>query len=190
MNHPLRDYARKGFVKHLGQGAAARNAEISALNWAVKRTRAEGQVASWENKMFRWRYKHKIQGLLREMTRGSTWVSCATLVVGDHVSVKLSLTPQLAGRLLIKELQPRHLATYPAEVLWPEGPMAQAAFTMKSKDTARELMKTVDANFEGLFKCGKCKSKKTTYYQLQTRSADEPMTTFVTCLACMNRWKC
>lgn len=26
----------------------------------------------------------------------------------------------------------------------------------------------------GLHKCGKCKSNKTTYYQLQTRSADEP----------------
>ena len=40
------------------------------------------------------------------------------------------------------------------------------------------------------FTCGKCKSKKCTYYQLQTRSADEPMTTFVTCINCGNRWKC
>ena len=39
------------------------------------------------------------------------------------------------------------------------------------------------------FKCGKCKSKKCTFYQLQTRSADEPMTTFVTCIDCGNRWK-
>ena len=40
-----------------------------------------------------------------------------------------------------------------------------------------------------IFKCGKCKQRKTTYYQMQTRSADEPMTTFVTCLVCENRWK-
>jgi len=40
------------------------------------------------------------------------------------------------------------------------------------------------------FKCWKCKSKKCTYYQLQTRSGDEPMTTFVTCINCGNRWKC
>ena len=40
------------------------------------------------------------------------------------------------------------------------------------------------------FTCRKCKSKKCSYYQLQTRSADEPMTTFVTCIDCGNRWKC
>jgi transcription elongation factor S-II len=39
------------------------------------------------------------------------------------------------------------------------------------------------------FTCSKCKSKKCTFYQLQTRSADEPMTTFVTCINCGNRWK-
>jgi transcription elongation factor S-II len=40
-----------------------------------------------------------------------------------------------------------------------------------------------------MFKCGKCKQRKTKYYQMQTRSADEPMTTFVTCINCGNRWK-
>lgn len=39
------------------------------------------------------------------------------------------------------------------------------------------------------FKCRKCKSNKCTYYQVQIRSADEPMTTFITCLECGNRWK-
>ena len=39
-----------------------------------------------------------------------------------------------------------------------------------------------------MFKCGKCKKRKCTYYQLQTRSADEPMTTFVRCVECGNQW--
>ena len=41
-----------------------------------------------------------------------------------------------------------------------------------------------------LFTCGRCKSTKTTSTQKQTRSADEPMTVFVLCLNCGNRWKC
>lgn len=40
-----------------------------------------------------------------------------------------------------------------------------------------------------IFQCGKCKERKCTYYQLQTRSCDEPMTTFVTCTLCGNKWK-
>ncbi|KAF8397052.1 hypothetical protein HHK36_018690 [Tetracentron sinense] len=39
------------------------------------------------------------------------------------------------------------------------------------------------------FKCGRCGQRKCTYYQMQTRSADEPMTTYVTCVNCNNRWK-
>lgn len=38
--------------------------------------------------------------------------------------------------------------------------------------------------------CSGCKKKtKCDYYQMQTRSADEPMTTFVTCLECDRKWK-
>lgn len=40
-----------------------------------------------------------------------------------------------------------------------------------------------------MFKCGKCGGRKCTYFQMQTRSADEPMTTFVTCVSCGNHWK-
>ncbi|KAG4302145.1 hypothetical protein PCK1_001417 [Pneumocystis canis] len=40
-----------------------------------------------------------------------------------------------------------------------------------------------------LFQCGKCRQRKVSYYQMQTRSADEPMTTFCECQICDNRWK-
>ena len=42
---------------------------------------------------------------------------------------------------------------------------------------------------EGAFTCSKCKSKKTTFYEMQTRSADEPMTVFIQCINCGKRWK-
>ena len=40
-----------------------------------------------------------------------------------------------------------------------------------------------------MFKCGRCKQRECTYYELQTRSADEAMTIFITCLSCGNRWR-
>ncbi|KAK4283781.1 hypothetical protein QN277_000699 [Acacia crassicarpa] len=39
------------------------------------------------------------------------------------------------------------------------------------------------------FLCGKCGKRECTYYQMQTRSADEPMTTYVTCVSCNHHWK-
>ena len=50
-------------------------------------------------------------------------------------------------------------------------------------------------SFENIFtgtseiKCKKCNSKQISHTQLQTRSADEPMTTFFECKDCNNRWK-
>ena len=59
-----------------------------------------------------------------------------------------------------------------------------------AKEGIREAQVAKNQGTEtALFKCGKCGKRRTTYTQLQTRSADEPMTTFVLCLECGNRWK-
>lgn len=189
MNHALRDYARRAFANKLGAGSTARNAEISTLNWAVQNTRAAGKEASWENDVFRRTYKTKLNWLLSEMGRGEK-VAAALSVEGDRVCVRLSIVPQLVHRLKNKELDVKNLAKYSADILWPEGPMSIAMFKAKEKDLALEKLRAHDEDYTGLFKCGRCKSLKTTYYQMQTRSADEPMTTYVTCKGCGNRWKC
>jgi DNA-directed RNA polymerase subunit M/transcription elongation factor TFIIS len=38
------------------------------------------------------------------------------------------------------------------------------------------------------YKCGRCRERNCSYYQLQVRSSDEPMTTFINCLNCGNKW--
>ncbi|XP_026190023.1 transcription elongation factor S-II [Cyclospora cayetanensis] len=52
----------------------------------------------------------------------------------------------------------------------------------------RRMMSSGEAA-QGQFPCFRCRTNKTVYFQMQTRSSDEPMTTFVTCLECGNRWK-
>jgi len=39
------------------------------------------------------------------------------------------------------------------------------------------------------FKCSRCGQRKVSYNQAQTRSADEPMTTFCECTVCGHNWK-
>ena len=38
------------------------------------------------------------------------------------------------------------------------------------------------------YKCGRCKEHNCSYYQMQVRCSDEPMTTFINCLNCGNSW--
>jgi DNA-directed RNA polymerase subunit M/transcription elongation factor TFIIS len=57
------------------------------------------------------------------------------------------------------------------------------------KALRKQLTVDVENAPDGAFTCNKCKSKKTSFYQLQTRSADEPMTCFIQCLSCGKRWK-
>ena len=45
------------------------------------------------------------------------------------------------------------------------------------------------SNNKSLLQCGRCKEFKVSYYQRQTRSADEPMSVFATCHACGKKWK-
>ena len=175
MEHPLRTYARTKLAESLGgDGPSVRNAEKSIYNWAVKTTRERGDVASWENKTFRWHYRHKIMHLASEFTRGES-PQVDLVVQDDHVNVAIRVIPQLVWRMRHKELETRKLAEYPAEVLWPDGPHARAMMKHREKELAIEKAKAAEKDYEGLFKCGKCKSTKTTYYQMQTRSADEPM---------------
>lgn len=51
------------------------------------------------------------------------------------------------------------------------------------------LANGIDPNAGGEFTCRKCKGNKTKHSMAQTRSSDEPMTVFITCLTCGNRWK-
>ncbi|KAF8261620.1 transcription factor S-II, central domain-containing protein, partial [Lactarius quietus] len=70
---------------------------------------------------------------------------------------------------------------------------AQTFARMSSQEMASEERKAADAKIEedeaetDAFQCGRCKQRKTRYRQVQTRSADEPMT--VSCTNCNHRWK-
>jgi DNA-directed RNA polymerase subunit M/transcription elongation factor TFIIS len=193
-----------------GAGNISRNIEVAVLNWAVRKMKTTWhQPASWENPTFRWTYKHKALHLIAELGRAPVAVPEFT-VQGDHVKLDIGYVPQLLHRLRNKQLDVKKIADYPPDVLWPEGAYAKAVFKNRERDLQFEKMRAKEEDYDGQFKCGKCKSVKTTYYQMQTRSADEPMvrtplcylvytllltflsfqTTYVTCKGCGNRWKC
>jgi len=95
-------------------------------------------------------------------------------------------------KLMVGFFSPQQVPTLTAEDMASDEKNEERSklrkFAMEEIQTDWAL-KNGDLRFTGMFTCGKCKGTKTTYFQLQTRSSDEPMTTFVTCITCNNRWK-
>ena len=60
---------------------------------------------------------------------------------------------------------------------------------LEKENMNEAMVAQVERSISTEFTCGKCKRKMVSYSQAQTRSADEPMTTFCECMFCGNRWK-
>jgi transcription elongation factor S-II len=144
------------------------NLEKCILNYSIERATIMDVQPAWDNHKYSNIYKHKflsIQNNLKE-------------------------NPNLKRNFTEKKLSSSDLVNMRPEELCPSGHYAKAIEMKIHKEMRKEYLSREIKNQEGFFTCGRCKSKKTTYYQLQTRSADEPMTTFVSCLNCDRNWKC
>jgi transcription elongation factor S-II len=122
----------------------------------------------WENKDFTKMYKFKFLSLQNNIKKN----------------------PKLKSDLVGKKIKTIEFVNMGPEKLWPDGPYAKEMEVRIHREMRKDFLTKELKNQDGFFTCSRCKSKKTTYYQLQTRSADEPMTTFVSCLNCGKNWKC
>ena len=84
----------------------------------------------------------------------------------------------LLNNMLTNEIDPKTVAFLSPEQMFPKN-WEFYNRKMKLKKYKEENMATTDT-----YKCKKCHERKCRVTQLQTRSSDEPMTTFVTCLVC------
>ncbi|GAM82681.1 hypothetical protein ANO11243_006630 [Dothideomycetidae sp. 11243] len=60
---------------------------------------------------------------------------------------------------------------------------------LKQENMDKAMVAQAQKSISASLTCGKCGQKKVSYTQAQTRSADEPMTTFCECTVCGNLWK-
>jgi len=115
------------------------------------------------------RYKAKLRSLLFNLKDASNPDARRRALNGD-----------LSAERLVRA-GPEELAS---DARKAENEAIRAAALFEAERGQRKHLATTDQ-----FRCGKCRQSKCTYYQMQTRSADEPMTTFVQCVNCGNRWK-
>ncbi len=141
--------------------------EKSIYNCTIKECRLKGVERSWDCPEFMDTYKKKY--------------------IKVYSNLKLNKNAQSVFEKIKHAVwEPDKLVNMDHKIIYPE---LYEEILLKNKKLMDRYSEENKAKGSNIFKCGKCKEKNCTYYQLQTRSADEPLTTFVTCLSCNNRWK-
>ncbi len=94
--------------------------------------------------------------------------------------------PRLLNRIQEGEFNLEELASMTSYEMFPE-----KWFMLRDKQLQREqkILEGNKSRATDQFKCRRCNKRECTYYELQTRSADEPMTIFITCLNCGKEWR-
>lgn len=141
----------------------ATNLEKGIYNYAIQESNFKKIVKKWENPAFAQLYLDRLKTI--------------------YVNLK---NPTLLGSLQKGEIVPQSLAFMTHQEFAPE--KWKDLLDQKMKRDIAKYDKKIEASTD-MFTCKKCHSKKCTYYELQTRSADEPATIFVTCLDCGKHWK-
>ena len=166
----FRTNIRERINKYLNNDVWSINLEKGIFNYAIGEARKRKVVRKWDSSNFVLLYVNKVRNIMDNINPDS------------HVC-----NTDLLGKIKDSELSIYKLASMNPRDLYPEHWQELVAAKIKRDNHLydEDLASATDE-----FKCYKCKTRKCTYYQLQTRSADEAMTTFVTCLKCGNHWKC
>jgi DNA-directed RNA polymerase subunit M/transcription elongation factor TFIIS len=167
--HCTREYVKDKLSEILGlcrESTIIVNLERNILNHACDRVR-DAEQTSFEDEWFRNVYKHKFLQLRANLERSE----------------------KLKKDIVDKRLKTSEVIDMAPWELVPTGAHATCMAERIHLELKKEAAAKETLVQDGFFKCRRCKSMKTTYYELQTRSADEPMTVFVTCHQCGNHWK-
>ena len=161
------DIFRKNIVSKLDivikNDKISNNLEKGIYNYAIKTAEEKKILKKWENEHFVNLYLQKLKTIIFNLKNEEVY-----------------------NKLTNKEIKAHELAFMSHQDMRPD--LWNELIELKKIKDENKFSPKIEASTDD-FTCSKCKSKKCTFYQLQTRSADEPMTTFVTCLDCGNRWK-
>jgi transcription elongation factor S-II len=154
---------RKKINEKFNNEQASLNLEKGIFNYSLKEAEQRKIVKKWDNKFFVQIYLNHLRSIFNNLNQ--KWI--------DDVNDGTIKSHTLAF-MTHQELNHNKWADL---------------IEAKSKRDKNKFETNLAAATD-TFTCRKCKANQCTYYQMQTRSADEPMTTFVTCIPCGNRWKC
>tara|TARA_Y100000389_G_C17153031_1_gene360508 strand:+ start:117 stop:641 length:525 start_codon:yes stop_codon:yes gene_type:complete len=146
-----------------------KNIEKGIYNYSLKEAKKKCVIKKWDNKLFVEIY----------LTRYKTIINNINPKIRPENNVLLQ-------KILKRKLSTKVLSTMNHQEMHPS---KWKEIIDKKIQRDKHLLETDMSAATDEFTCYKCHKSKCQYYQLQTRSADEPMTTFINCLNCGNSWK-
>jgi transcription elongation factor S-II len=96
--------------------------------------------------------------------------------------------PALRVRVLTNDVTAEHFVRMTHDEL-KSAEMREADLRIHKENMDKAMVAKAERSISTSLQCGKCGQRKVTYTEAQTRSADEPMTLFCTCLACGKSWR-
>ena len=114
------------------------------------------------------------------------YMSAARRIISNLNQKSYVKNEHLISRILKGHLEIEHLVEMDVT---DYAPSIYAPLREQMNLREQHLLEGNKAMATDLFKCGRCHKRECTYYELQTRSADEPMTKFITCVNCGSHWK-
>ncbi|TDH10136.1 hypothetical protein EPR50_G00071760 [Perca flavescens] len=118
----------------------------------------------------------------------STDIKYKTRLRSRISNLKDQKNPDLRRNVLCGSISARRIASMTAEEM-ASAELKQMRETLTKESIREHQLSKVGGTETDMFICNKCHGKSCSYTQVQIRSADEPMTTFVLCNSCGNRWK-
>ncbi|KAJ5885128.1 transcriptional regulator family: Transcription factor TFIIS [Penicillium taxi] len=103
-------------------------------------------------------------------------------------NLKNKSNASLRTRVLSGELAAKSFVTMTSDELRSDEQKAKDA-ALQKENMDKAMVAQPQRSISTSLQCGKCGQRKVTYTEAQTRSADEPMTLFCTCLACGKSWR-
>ncbi|CRG91320.1 hypothetical protein PISL3812_08368 [Talaromyces islandicus] len=103
-------------------------------------------------------------------------------------NLKNKSNPQLRQRVLSNEVTPEKFVQMTHDELKSDE-RREADKKIQKENMDKAMVAQAERSISSSLQCGKCGQRKVTYTEAQTRSADEPMTLFCTCMNCGKTWK-